>query len=1247
MRQFIRIGYLRAAAVLLFSLHLWANTGFAQTARVLVFSKTAGFRHTSIEPGKDALLKLGREKGFAVDTTEDASFFNEENLKKYNAVIWLSTTGNVLDPMQQNAFERYIQAGGGFVGIHAASDTEYDWPWYGKLMGGWFDNHPSQPSNVQQGDFHIVDKKNPLTDFLPEPWVRKDEFYAYKSVDPHVKVLITIDEKSYLGGTMGDNHPMSWYHEFDGGRAFYSNMGHTNETFSEPLVMQHFWAGLQWAMGGVSPKPVDFAKAHTPRIPEENRFSKVILEDKLDEPMEIALLPGKKVLLIERKGALKLYDPAVGKSKVVANIPVSTKYLPDETGKRDEAEDGLLGLAIDPNFEKNNWIYLYYSPEGDDPKNILTRYDFKNGELIPDSKKILLEIPVQRDQCCHTGGSMAWDGAGNLFLSTGDNTSPRADGFAPIDERTNRSPWDAQKSSANTNDLRGKIIRIHPEANGTYSIPEGNLFPKGTPKTRPEIYTMGHRNPFRIDVDKKTGFVYWGEVGPDANKPDEKRGPEGNDEVGQARKAGNFGWPYQVGDNKSYYDYDYASEKTGAMYEAGKPVNNSPNNTGLTELPPAQKAFIWYPYGDSKEFPLVGSGGRNAMAGPVFYSNDFKNAERAWPAYFDKKLLIYDWMRGWIMAVTMNEAGDYVSMDPVMPSHKFSNPMDMAFAADGDLYMLEYGTGWFQANDDARLIRIEYNGGNRKPAVEASADKLAGSAPLTVVLSAEGTKDFDGDALTYEWVVTPKNGGKKQVFKTANPTVNLKKAGVYDAVLTVKDAKGATGTKSLELVSGNEPPVLEFDLGTGNKSFFFPGNTIAYDVRVSDKEDGSLAAGTIDPAQVAINIDFLPEGYDKVAIAQGHRFADGNARFAKAQRIMSGLDCNACHKQAEKSIGPNFKEIAVKYKGLEGAIELLSGRVINGSTGVWGQVAMAAHPLLSNADAAEMVQYILSFADEKAHPAPLPVKGEYVTVLPAESRGEGVYLLRAAYQDRGVGDLPSRTSEQTYLLRNPNLGIHDFDMAERVQKMSFGGNRLGIPAGNASYIAYKSLDFKNVVQVQLLAAAPKQYNFSGGSVEIHIDKPDGPMVGNPVKIEPTAGDGFGAAPLQIPVTNAPNGLHDVYFVFKNDTIAVSQSMCVVNSIAFQDAKMATAPTEGGPIADPTVYVGKYKFTGLPFEYLEVTAEGSTLMMSNGGESGPLTPMSEADLFDAGGKAMIRFVRKDGKVTGMKMMAGGMEFEGVK
>ncbi len=696
-------------------LWLLVQATFGQTSKinVFVFSKTAAFRHESIEAGKQAIAKLAGEKGFGVSFTEDASQFTEANLKKYNTVLFLNTTGDVLNNEQQSAFERYIQAGGGYVGIHAATDTEYEWPWYGRLAGAYFLDHPMTPSNVQKGKFIVTLRNHWATKGMPDEFERTDEFYSFKTISPAINVVLKIDEKSYTGGKNLDFHPMSWYQEFDGGRSFYTAMGHTNETFSEPLFLNHLWAGIAYTAGGDAPKPLDFSKSR----PEENRFTKVVLEEKLDEPMELSVLNDNRVLFIQRKGEVRLYNTKTKELKTIAKIPVSTKYVSKE-GKESMGEDGLLGLNKDPNFAQNHWIYLYYSvPEAS--KNVLARFELKGDELVMDSKKVLLEVPTQREECCHTGGSIAWDRAGNLYLSTGDNTNPHgSNGYSPSDEREGRSAWDAQKSSANTNDLRGKIIRIKPptdvaQPDGSYTIPEGNLFAKGTPQTRPEIYTMGHRNPFRISVDPKTGYVYWGEVGPDGAKPDSTRGPAGHDEVGQARKAGNFGWPHFVGDNKAYNKYDFAASKSGEKWDANAPSNTSPNNTGLNVLPPAQKAFIWYPYAESTEFPLVGAGGRNAMAGPVFYAEDFKNARRAFPNYYDGKLLTYDWMRGWIMAVTMDKEGNYKSMDRFMPSYKFSNPMDMEFADNGDLYMLEYGSGWFTANDDARLIRIEYNGGNR------------------------------------------------------------------------------------------------------------------------------------------------------------------------------------------------------------------------------------------------------------------------------------------------------------------------------------------------------------------------------------------------------------------------------------------------------------------------------------------------------------------------------------------------------
>ena len=225
--------------VVLLALLLGVSTGtWAQQPRILVFTKTAGFRHSSIPNGIAAIRKLGQANGFAVDTTEDAGAFTSKNLARYRAVVFLNTTGDVLDPAQQDDFERFIQAGGGYVGVHAAADTEYDWPWYGRLAGAWFNGHPGNP-NVRKGTFRVVDGNNPSTAGLPAVWPREDEFYNFKSIDPTIHVLVDIDEKSYEGGTNGANHPMSWYHDFDGGRAWYTNMGHTEATYSDPLFLGH------------------------------------------------------------------------------------------------------------------------------------------------------------------------------------------------------------------------------------------------------------------------------------------------------------------------------------------------------------------------------------------------------------------------------------------------------------------------------------------------------------------------------------------------------------------------------------------------------------------------------------------------------------------------------------------------------------------------------------------------------------------------------------------------------------------------------------------------------------------------------------------------------------------------------------------------------------------------------------------------------------------------------------------------
>jgi len=236
--------YLKTTVIVLLLSSICFGVALAKP-KILVFSKTKGFHHASIAVGVPAIMKLGSENNFDVDSTTDASKFTSVNLKQYAAVVFLSTTGDVLNDEQQEAFKKYIEAGGGFVGVHAATDTEYDWPWYGDLVGAYFKSHPKQ----QEATLHVVDKNFIATKHLPDDWKRFDEWYNYKYIAKGLHVLIKIDEKSYTGGENGDDHPMAWYHDYDGGRAFYTELGHTDESYADPLYLKHLLGGIQYAIG--------------------------------------------------------------------------------------------------------------------------------------------------------------------------------------------------------------------------------------------------------------------------------------------------------------------------------------------------------------------------------------------------------------------------------------------------------------------------------------------------------------------------------------------------------------------------------------------------------------------------------------------------------------------------------------------------------------------------------------------------------------------------------------------------------------------------------------------------------------------------------------------------------------------------------------------------------------------------------------------------------------------------------------
>ncbi len=217
----------------------------APAFQILVFSRTLGFRHASIPAAITAVQVLGAFHGFGVVATEDPAVFSDSSLARFAAVVFLLTTGDVLDSAQQAAFERYIRAGHGFVGVHSASDTEYGWPWYHALLGATFKSHPA----IQQATVVVVDTGQASTRSLPHAWARTDEWYNFTAPPTEVSVLTRVDEATYSGGAMGAVHAMSWQHTYDGGRAWYTAMGHTACSYSERPFLDHLLGGIDWAAG--------------------------------------------------------------------------------------------------------------------------------------------------------------------------------------------------------------------------------------------------------------------------------------------------------------------------------------------------------------------------------------------------------------------------------------------------------------------------------------------------------------------------------------------------------------------------------------------------------------------------------------------------------------------------------------------------------------------------------------------------------------------------------------------------------------------------------------------------------------------------------------------------------------------------------------------------------------------------------------------------------------------------------------
>lgn len=908
--------------------------------------------------------------------------------------------------------------------------------------------------------------------------------------------------------------------------------------------------------------------AHTP--PDATRFEQNVIADGLDEPLQLDFDNDGYVYWIERKGGVKRVHGDSFQIDELGAIPLYQGEAP-----------GLVGLLLDRDFERSRHLYIYYSAVADNGDMRLSRFTLASDNTIDmDSEIVILDIPWEQPDSFHFGGGMTWDSDGNLYLSTGDATqASQYEAIHYINDEDSTDVFDAARTAGNTNDLRGSILRITPQPDGSYTIPEGNLFAEGMANTRPEIYIMGNRNPWRLSIDSHTGYLHWGEVGPDAGADSEEYGAMGYDEFNVARKAGNFGWPFSYG-GRPYAQYDYETKTFGELHNLQAPLNRSPNNTGLRELPPVEQSLIAYPYGVSEEWPILGSAARSAVGGPVFRRADFAtDAPRVFPDYFEGKWLVTDYVRNWIMVITMNQdRTEVLDIERLLPDGQMihNEPLDMAFSPAGDLYLVEYGI-----NGQGRISRIEYNAGNRAPVARAGSDRKSGAIPLELQLSSEGTVDYDGDDLDYLWTIRSEAGGIVQQFSEPDPLLKLEKAGIYLFELMVTDPDGASGSDRFKVVAGNENPEVKLEITSGNRSFYFPDAVIDYRVDVSDLEDGSLKNGDIAPGRVSLTAEYIPSGFTKEqlsAIQKEGELLPGTAmRHLEARTLISKYNCESCHKMDSGLVGPSYIDIAERYAEIDDAAVKLSQHIIEGSVGRWGEAPMPPNPTLPKSEAQQIASYILSLKHEEQGPEVMPLQGSFTTkVYDPKQVGDrleryfdisyerGSYIFHASYTDEGseeAGNL-NLTGEDIVLLRYPLIAPENADF--------FSDNGIVFTpsttdpgffvSGSRAYIGFQQIDLTGISQITI-GALTRFWHWShylGGEVEIRLDSPEGPLVGEPqerfqsdtltAEDGPFFGDAMGL-PIKMDVSGV-DGIHDVYLIFRNREAGDDDALFILTGIEF-------------------------------------------------------------------------------------------------
>jgi cytochrome c len=474
--------------------------------------------------------------------------------------------------------------------------------------------------------------------------------------------------------------------------------------------------------------------------------------------------------------------------------------------------------------------------------------------------------------------------------------------------------------------------------------------------------------------------------------------------------------------------------------------------------------------------------------------------------------------------VSFNEAGLPIKIEPFMPDIPVSKPIDMEFGPEGALYYLEYGANYFAENDEAKLVKIEYTEGNRKPVADIKVSTKAGGAPLTVNFSALGSFDHDqNDKLTYEWNF----GGDEVQSDEAEAVYTFEEPGIYTPSLIVTDNHGNTTTEEIEVKVGNAPPEIEITF-KGNQSFFYDDVQLQYNIQVTDPEDGSTRNNTIDPSMVKLSFDYLRESKDLALLGNSARVS----AFLKGKYFIDGSDCKSCHDMEEKSIGPSYIEIAERYHGEPGITPVLANKIIAGGSGNWGHSLMAAHPQLSEEEAGEMVKYILSLADEATQDQiTRALEGAFALDKHDEVNESGTYFLAVSYTDQGANKMPPITTRKMVTLQNPKVQAEAYEDFKNVSRQRPQGGAFAYVGDirDGSYMVFKDIDLTDITE--LIYRIGVRADAKGGTISLRLDSPSGEVVSKKVFTEELMKDGFNEVSAEVTPTE---GVHDLYFVFNHE-----------------------------------------------------------------------------------------------------------------